>query len=122
MIDVLSYISLADVILCFFLCSVRLPDLALTGAHCVSFHYHMYGFHINTLQLLKKNKRNTEQLWERSGQQGNFWLHETVDVKLNEDDQVSFVPFLCRINLFYYQVLVFFCFFHNNMQIIYAYL
>lgn len=74
------------------LCTFRLtlPDFRQTGTHCINFHYHMYGFHINTLQLLKKTTSGgNSQLWQRSKEQGNKWFHAAVEIDLDEGDQVS---------------------------------
>lgn len=47
------------------------------GAHCVQFWYHMYGFHVGTLNVYSAKFGNTDnrghRAWQRQFDQGNQW-------------------------------------------------
>jgi subtilisin-like proprotein convertase family protein len=61
----------------------------------VSFHYHMYGSEINQLQLQYKiQDAEWMTIWERTGEQGNEWLFESI--KLPQDFNIGQLRFLAR--------------------------
>ena len=56
--------------------------------HCVKFWYHMYGPHINELNVYKKVGQNMILVWKRSGNNGNQWRSGQVTVSNNVGYQV----------------------------------
>ena len=60
------------------------------GNVCVSFAYHMYGYHINKLELMKVNAAGGQtSQWNKMQDQGNRWMLAEVTVDLvNIDDEV----------------------------------
>jgi len=84
-----------------------LPSFNREGEHCLSFHYNMNGFHINTLQVVKRTTSGElVNLWEKKGHQGPQWLAGQVTVDLHSSDQVStpvnmskLVPYLIMISM-----------------------
>ena len=71
---------------------ILLPPMGTSGLYCLTFHYHMHGFHINQLQLFTRfdGEENTV-LWSDTGKKGNQWLTEKMFVKLTENAQVNFI-------------------------------
>ncbi|NPA72031.1 MAG: hypothetical protein GXO35_04305 [Gammaproteobacteria bacterium] len=66
-----------------------MPKFNVQGRHCLSFAYHMYGFHIRTLQIAKKTADGSiVPLWLQAGEQGKRWLTSSLYVNLRQDDQV----------------------------------
>ena len=51
-------------------------DIGL-GVSTVTFHYHMYGRHMGTLDV---TNAAGEEVWSLSGDQGNSWQAVTVDM------------------------------------------
>ncbi|KAI0225936.1 Zinc metalloproteinase dpy-31 [Lamellibrachia satsuma] len=67
-----------------------LPKLARGGHVCVRFNYHMFGFHINELQLAKRSSSgHLNKVWSMVGEKGNRWLHAVVDVELSSLEKFS---------------------------------
>lgn len=61
----------------------RLYSPAINGASpiCVQFWYHMYGPHINALNVyLAQGSTLGTAVWTRSGDQGNKWVQGTIQV------------------------------------------
>ena len=61
----------------------RLISPSLNGASqfCVTFYYHMYGPHINALNVhLAQNTTLGAPAWRRSGTQGNRWNKGTLQI------------------------------------------
>ena len=75
------------------------PDLDVQGEHCVTFYYHMYGFHIRTLQVLHlrlSNPSNPVQIaWAKHGQVDNNWHQGHVTVDFKRGDRVSYMNITC---------------------------
>eukprot|EP00795_Rhopilema_esculentum_P012712 gene12712-3431_t len=58
---------------------------------CVSFYYHMYGPHVNTLSVYtRSNGRYDAPLWVRNGTQGPNWRYGEVQVKTGDSFQIVF--------------------------------
>ena len=57
--------------------------------HCVKFWFHMYGPHVDSLNVYKKVGQNLVLVWKRSGNNGNAWRAGQVDVNSNIRYQVS---------------------------------
>lgn len=49
---------------------------SVTGDRCMTFYYHMFGGHINTLNVYA----DTRLIWSRSTNQGNVWRKGSVTV------------------------------------------
>ena len=65
--------------------------LASTGSICVSFWYHMYGKHINTLNVYQQEFNGSMALlWTKKGDHENIWIYGHVDVRVRAGDQVRF--------------------------------
>ena len=63
--------------------------LASTGSICVSFWYHMYGVHVNTLNVYQQEINGSMPLlWTKIGNQGNSWMYGDVEVSVHAGDQV----------------------------------
>ncbi|XP_071130569.1 uncharacterized protein [Mytilus edulis] len=45
---------------------------------CLSFWYHMYGIHINTLTVFQMNSEHTIELWSKSNNQGNKCFFQSL--------------------------------------------
>ena len=75
----------------YFLSFLRLffPRLNFSGEVCVDFYYHMFGFHINTLKLVRKADSQSNVVWIKSREIGNYWLHASVGVNLSTNSQVT---------------------------------
>ena len=59
------------------------------GPICVSFWYHMYGAHVNVLNLYQQEAdMRGAPLWTKQGNQGNKWIQAQVDVRGRSGDQV----------------------------------
>lgn len=58
---------------------------------CLSFWYHMFGTHVNTLNLYLKTHGNLgTPVWVKSGTQGNTWLPASVNLAVSSSAQVVF--------------------------------
>ncbi|XP_076075808.1 MAM and LDL-receptor class A domain-containing protein 1-like [Mytilus galloprovincialis] len=47
---------------------------------CLTFWYHMYGEHINTLKVFMLNDNRTVELWRESANQGNKWYFQSLSL------------------------------------------
>ena len=57
------------------------PTVNMTGTEEIRFHYHMYGANMGTLQLQAvSGSGGVTTLWTRSGDQGNSWFQQTIDL------------------------------------------
>lgn len=60
--------------------------------YCLSFSYHMFGFHINELQVFVEDTGGRRQIvWRKSGDQGNYWYRGVVTVTLSSIQKVGFI-------------------------------
>ncbi|XP_072176476.1 MAM and LDL-receptor class A domain-containing protein 2-like [Diadema setosum] len=62
---------------------------ALTGCS-MRFYYHMYGHGIGALKIYTRTEINgpMTQIWSEELDQGDYWLYDTVDLRLSSDFQV----------------------------------
>lgn len=75
-------------------------DGSQKSIHCVSFWYHMYGPHVDTLRLYQKvGSTLGKPKWVRQGDQGNQWIQGEYTVEHTKDVQVRFSYALCLHNL-----------------------
>ena len=57
------------------------PKLNGGAQFCVTFYYHMYGPHINALNVyLAQNMTLGSPAWQRTGTQGNRWNKGTLQI------------------------------------------
>ncbi|CAC5389538.1 unnamed protein product [Mytilus coruscus] len=49
------------------------PLILPSPKQCLTFWYHMYGRHINTLKVFQNNSKYNIELWNKSNDQGNMW-------------------------------------------------
>jgi len=68
-----------------------------TQQTCLSFWYHMYGAHINTLRVLVSNGGQNFAVWSKTGQSVNSWLQGQVNIQSYHQYQVSLLKIMMRI-------------------------
>ena len=62
-----------------------------TSGACVTFWYHMYGAHINTLNLyLKQNNQLGTPIWKHTGTLNNHWYKAVVNIASQTPFQMVF--------------------------------
>ncbi|CAH1273120.1 MEP1B [Branchiostoma lanceolatum] len=68
------------------------PISTARGPHCLKFYYHMYGEETGSLNLLYMDARSgaKNQIWSKSGEQGDLWVEARVDIDAQTDFQVMF--------------------------------
>ena len=72
--------------------SIRLPSLRSLGQHCLSWKYHMYGFHINTLQVFTESSGQKQVVWSKKiiyYDQSPDWLEGSVNLNIPSETRVS---------------------------------
>lgn len=63
--------------------------------NCLGFYYHMYGDHINTLNVYLRTNSGDALVWSLSQNQGDVWNKAQVPfVTSNRKFQVSFLIFI----------------------------
>lgn len=50
---------------------------SVTGDRCMTFWYHMFGNHIDTLNVYQ----DSDRIWSRSNNQANIWRKATITLK-----------------------------------------
>ena len=76
---------------------ILLPVAAETyGWRCLSFHRHMYGYHVGALQVFKREIASGLDtiLWTTRGDGANDWYHEQVPLMLQPGFEVDCVTLL----------------------------
>ncbi|XP_021350865.1 MAM and LDL-receptor class A domain-containing protein 1-like isoform X2 [Mizuhopecten yessoensis] len=64
-------------------------DLGTNSAQCcLSFAYHMYGFHIGSLEISHLDSQQVMTLWSRAGKQGNNWETASVQIPAMNNGQI----------------------------------
>ena len=59
------------------------------GTLCLSFYYHMFGFHVGILDVFVLEDGKEEIiLWRMAGQKGRDWLFAEVVLNLHTNDKV----------------------------------
>ena len=80
--------------------SASIPPDGRIG-HCVKFWYHMYGPHVDSLNVYKMIGQNMVLVWKRVGNNGNQWRYGQVSVNSNLRYQVKiFIYFLIDYQAF----------------------
>jgi len=81
--------------LCF---RILLPSLSYAGTVCLGFYYHMWGFHMGSLEVyISRDGILLQTLWSLSGNQDNFWLENKLTVTiLQSRDKVELNLKYCR--------------------------
>ena len=73
-------------------CSLATPGLRFTGNICVRFAYFMYGSGVETLLVYTRFYGESNPVFVKSSEQGNFWLQASIDISIIYADRVqSFV-------------------------------
>lgn len=81
--------------------SVTIPA---TQQKCLQFWYHMYGPHVDTLNVYTKiNNQLGVPVWTLSGNQGNKWRHAVVSLTVSSKFKVRRIFFLRNPNGFFRQ-------------------
>ena len=80
--------------LCFaLLCRNLIPSLQVNDSICVEFYYHMWGYHMGSLEIYVKQTDQYVMQWSVDGDQGNVWLERRLTIRdMQPDDQVSGQP------------------------------
>jgi hypothetical protein len=71
-----------------------LNDVTSASSLCVSFSYHMFGYHIRELQLFIESadaSRTSNVVWRATKEKGNFWLQAAVQVANERNQRIGFV-------------------------------
>lgn len=61
-----------------------------SGPSCLTFWYHMYGNDMGTLKVFIPTRDEDDQLWYKSGNQGNQWLQALVDISTLDNYKIVF--------------------------------
>ena len=62
-----------------------------TSTKCLHFWYHMYGTHVNTLNVyLKSGSSLGSPVWSHTGTLSNKWYNANVDIQVNNPLTCSF--------------------------------
>ena len=94
--ELFLYKPLTFISLLFFTFSIFLPTplLETDSVTCLRFAYHMFGYHIDTLRVVKRETSTGGLLtivWEESGQKGKDWLKGEAEMMLSTTDRVSWL-------------------------------
>ena len=83
------------------------PDLAKSYS-CLDFYYHMYGDHVNRLNVYLRTKSNDVLIWTVSKNQGDTWKRAQVPlVSSARSFQVCWVGMMvCLLRLLCLQIFV----------------
>ena len=67
------------------------PLRGVTGKHCLTFFYHMYGAGTGFLNVYLKKEGDSEEslLWRRRGEQSISWLRALIEYSCERQHQVS---------------------------------
>lgn len=69
------------------------------GVKCLNFWYHMFGPHVDTLNVYAKTGLNLRNpVWTKTGTQGNFWLQANVTITTKVPFSVSIISWLTELN------------------------
>jgi hypothetical protein len=70
--------------------SIRIPPLGQSGDMCLKFAYHMWGFHMGSLEVIIIRNQQNVGIWSSRGNQGNTWREAIVLLQnMQPFDQVS---------------------------------
>ena len=61
-----------------------------SGPSCLTFWYHMYGSDMGTLKIVIPMSDGDEQLWSRSGNQGDQWIQALVNITISDNYNIVF--------------------------------
>lgn len=61
-----------------------------SGPSCLTFWYHMYGNGMGTLRVVIPMRNGDDQLWSKSGYQGNQWIQALVDISTLDNYNIVF--------------------------------
>lgn len=77
---------------------IESASVPATQQKCLQFWYHMYGPHVDTLNVYTKvNQQLGSPVWSRSGTQGNKWRHATVSLTVSSKFKVKEQLSICVI-------------------------
>ena len=80
------------------LISPRQQPKAGTSSQCLRFWYHMYGAHINSLNVyVMTGSRLGTAVWTRKGTQGNRWIQASLVLNSTRAFNVSECPRFCSL-------------------------
>jgi len=87
------------------LMSPVIPSDKTTGkSHCFTFWFHMYGPHINALNVYKLAGGSYTKLWTRSGNNGDVWRYGQLDLTSSYTYQVYnyMIALTIRFHVFFF--------------------
>ncbi|CAB3978524.1 MAM and LDL-receptor class A domain-containing 2-like, partial [Paramuricea clavata] len=67
-----------------------IPSTLGTSGRCLTFYYHMYGYHTGTLNVFIKTGNHLTNVWQLNGTQGNNWLQAKTTLVSQAHFQVIF--------------------------------
>ncbi len=71
------------------------PTFSPSNGRCLQFWYHMYGYQVGTLNVLKyENSSRSSPLYSLSGSQGNMWRIAQVTIASTVNHKVIFYLFV----------------------------
>lgn len=63
------------------LISPKIQSDKVTGtSHCFQFWYHMYGPHVDSMNVYIRSGGRDQLVWNRVGDNGNMWKKAQVDI------------------------------------------
>lgn len=76
-----AYIETSSPRLCCDVAILSSHRLTMTGSFCLTFAYHMYGYHMGTLKVFVKDETGVNIVrWSKSGDQWNRWHGTGIDI------------------------------------------
>ena len=70
-------------------CRISLPSVLSAGDYCLDFRYHMFGFHIGSLQVYKTGHGGNENVLSLQGAVDQYWHRKRMRVHLAAGQTVS---------------------------------
>ena len=69
--------------------SSPLISVSSSSTKCLKFWYHMYGPHVDTLNVYTNTSTLGSPIWSRNRTQGNQWKSATVEIQMSQSYLVS---------------------------------
>lgn len=88
------------------LTSASIPATTATNGKCLKFWYHMYGPHVNALNVyIKIGSHIGSAVWSRSGTKGDKWRLGYVNVRSSKFFKVRLSPYCLLVRGFFFALL-----------------
>ena len=69
------------------------PMSAIKEAHCLEFHYHMFGKHVGSITIFKLLNQKRQPIYTIHGSQGNHWKEMKLNVIPEHGSEMTSVKF-----------------------------